>query len=99
MRYAGGHRHPEKGRHMIATAFRIDRFDEKQKQEKSPGRATITNRSPSQTPRGRGNRQNQGRANRTNVRKALRLVFSSPNEVIAMLKGLKKSFDRRKHMK
>ena len=29
-------------------------------------------------------------ANRTNVRKALRLALSSPSEVIAMLKGLKK---------
>ena len=27
------------------------------KKEKIPGSATITNRSPSQTPRGRGNRQ------------------------------------------
>ena len=49
----------------------------------------ITNRSPSQTPRGRGNRQNQTSANRTNVRQALRLALSSPGEVIAMLKGLK----------
>ena len=40
--------------------------------------------SPSQTPRGRGNRQNQTSANRTNVRKALRLAPSSPSEVIAM---------------
>ena len=52
--------------------------------------ATITNRSPSQTLRGRGNRQIQKSTNRTNVRKALRLVLSSPSEVIAMLKGLKK---------
>ena len=29
----------------------------KKKEEKSPGSATITNRSPSKTPRGRGNRQ------------------------------------------
>ena len=47
------------------------------------------NRSPSQTPRGRGNQQIQPSTNRTNVRKALRLALSSPNEVIAMLKGLK----------
>ena len=40
--------------------------------EKSPGSATITNRSPSQTPRGRGNRQIQTSTNRTNVWKALR---------------------------
>ena len=59
------------------------------KKEKSQGSATITNRSPSQTPRGRGNRQNQTSANRTNVRKALTLALSSPSEVIAMLKGLK----------
>ena len=51
--------------------------------------ATITNRSPSQTPRGRGNRQIQTSTNQTNVRKALRLALSSPSEVIAMLKGLK----------
>ena len=38
---------------------------------------------------GRGNRQNQTIANRTNVRKALRKALSSPSEVIAMLKGLK----------
>ena len=54
----------------------------------------ITSRSPSQTPRGRGNRQNQTSANRTNVRKALRLALSSPSEVIAMLKGLKKKSTR-----
>ena len=65
-------------------------FTEFQKMyEKSPGSATITNRSPSQTPRGRGNRQIQTSTNRTNVRKALRLALSSPGEVIAMLKGLK----------
>ena len=58
------------------------------KKEKSPGRATIINRSPSQTPRGRGNRQNQTIPNRTNVRKAPRLALSSPREIIAMLKGL-----------
>ena len=51
--------------------------------------ATITNRNPSQTPRGRGNRQIQTSANRTNLRKALRLALSSPSEVIAILKGLK----------
>ena len=39
--------------------------------------------------RGRGNRQNQTSANRTNVQKALRLAISSTSEVIAMLKGLK----------
>ena len=33
--------------------------------------------------------KNQTSANRTNVRKALRLAISSPSEVIAMLKGLK----------
>ena len=57
--------------------------------EKSPGSGTIANRSPSQTPRGRGNRQNQTSANRTNVRKALRLALFSPSEAVAMLKGLK----------
>ena len=60
----------------------------KQGYEKSPGNATITNRSPSQTQRGRGNKQNQTSANLTNVRKAPRLALSSPSEVIAMLKGL-----------
>ena len=48
--------------------------------------ATITNHSSSQTPIGRGNRQNQTSANRTNVRKALRLALSSPSEVITMQK-------------
>ena len=33
--------------------------------------------------------KNKTSANRTNVRKALRLALSSPIEVIAMLKGLK----------
>ena len=42
------------------------------------GSATITNRSPSQTPRGRGNRQIQTSTNQTNVRKALRLALFSP---------------------
>ena len=46
--------------------------------EKSPWNAAITNRSPSQTPRGRGNRQNQASTNRTNVRKVLRLAFFFP---------------------
>ena len=49
----------------------------------------LTNFTPSQTPKGRGNRQNQTSANRTNVRKALRLALTSPSEVIAKLKGLK----------
>ena len=70
---------------MIAIRFALV---EKRK-EKSPGSATITNRSPSQTPRGRGNRQIQTSTNRTKQRKALRLALSSPSEVIAMLKGLK----------
>ena len=35
------------------------------------------------------NRQNQTSTNQTNVRKALRLVLSSPSEVITMLKGPK----------
>ena len=42
------------------------------------GSATMTNRSPSQTPRGRGNRQFQTSTNRINVRKALRLHLSLP---------------------
>ena len=49
------------------------------------------NKSPSQTPRGRGNRQIQTSTNQTNVRNALRLALSSPSEAIAMLKGLKKT--------
>ena len=44
----------------------------KKRLEKSPGSATITNRSPFQTPRGRGNRQIQTSTKRTNVRKALK---------------------------
>ena len=44
--------------------------------------------SPSQTPRGRENKQNQTSLNRTNVRKTLGLVLSSSSEVIPMLKGL-----------
>ena len=59
------------------------------KVRESPGSATITNRIPSQTPRGRGNRQIQTSTNQTNVRKALGLALSSPSEVIAVLKGLK----------
>ena len=38
---------------------------------------------------GRGNRQIQTSASRTNVRKAPRLSLSCPSEVIEMLKGLK----------
>ena len=64
-------------------------FNQKRK-ENSPGSATITNRSPFQTPRGRGNRQIQTSTNRSNIPKALRLAPSFPSEVIAMLKGLKK---------
>ena len=45
---------------------------------------------PFPDPRGRGNRQSQTSTNRTNVRKAPRLALSSPSEVIAILKGLKK---------
>ena len=59
------------------------------KKNKNPGSATITSRSPSQAPIGRGNRQNHTSANLINVRKALRLAHSSPSEVIAMLKRLK----------
>ena len=55
---------------------------QKKGKEKSLGSTTITNRSPSQTPRGRGNRQVQTSTNRTNVRKALRLTLSSSSEVI-----------------
>ena len=47
---------------------------QKKVRQKSPGSATTTNRSPYQTPRGRGNRQNQISTNRTNVRKALRIA-------------------------
>ena len=65
---------------------------QKKRYEKSPGSATITNRSPSQTPRGRGNRQIQ---TSTNVRKALILALSSPSEVIAILKGLKNTRTKR----
>ena len=64
-------------------------YIKKGKRKVSPGSATVTNRSPSQSPRGRGNRQIQTSTNQTNVRKTLRLALSSPNEVIAMLKGLK----------
>ena len=63
--------------------------DSKKRKEKSPGSATITNRSPYKTPRGRESRQIQTSTNRTNVQKALRFALSSPSEVIAMLKGLK----------
>ena len=73
---------------LLNQGYRYHNIRKKRK-EKSPGCATITNRSPSQTPRGRGNRQIQTSTNRTNVRKALRLALSSPSEVIAILKGLK----------
>ena len=55
------------------------------KRGKSPESATITNHSPSQSPRGRGKRQNKTSANRTNVQKAPRLALSSPSEVIAII--------------
>ena len=61
----------------------------KKRYEKSQGSPTIISRSQSQAARGRGNRQNQTRPNRTNVLKALRLALSSPSRVIPMLKGLK----------
>ena len=74
-------------------------YMKKKGKRKSPGSATITNRSPSQTLRGRGNRQIKTSTNRTNVRKALRLALSSPSEVIAILKGTeaqtKKNCNRR----
>ena len=77
--------------HMILL-FSLDYFSQhlwKKGWEKSPGSATITNRSPSQTLRGRENRQIQTSTNWTNVRKALGLALSSPSEVIAMIKVLK----------
>ena len=46
-----------------------------------------TSRSPSKTPRGRGNRQNQQAQIEQTYKKIISL--SSPSEVIAMLKGLK----------
>ena len=61
----------------------------KKKVREKPGSATITNRNPSRTPRGRGNRQIQTSTYRTNVRKALRLALSFQSEVIAMQNGLK----------
>ena len=82
---------------ICQPAQRISRHPAAKKGEKSPGSATITNRSPSQTPRGRGNRQIQTSTNRTNVRKALRLALSSPSEVIAILKGLKKHKNKITH--
>ena len=57
----------------------------KKKVREKSRECTITNRSPSQTQRGRGNRQIQTSTNRINVRKALRLALSSPSEVIAIL--------------
>ena len=73
------------------------------KVRKKSRECTITNRSPSQTPRGRGNRQIQTSTNRTNVRKALRLALSSPSEVLAMLegpsRGTKESKDDKKKKK
>ena len=73
---------------LYKTLISVMHSPELQK-KKSPGSATITNRSPSQIPRGRENRQNQTSANRTNARKALRLTLSSPSVLIAMLKGPK----------
>ena len=60
----------------------------------SEARTARTSRNPSQTPRGRGNIQNQTNPNRTNVRKALRLALSSPSEVIAVLKVLKNTITK-----
>ena len=74
-------------------------YFEKKRKEKSPGSATITNHSPSHTPRGRGNRQIQTSTNQTNVQKALRLALSSPSEVIAILKGLEKHKNKMTHGK
>ena len=70
----------------IIEAFSSMSNLKKKGKRKSPG----TSRSQSKTPRGRGNRQNQTNANRTNVRKAL----SSPSEVIATLKGLKNTLTK-----
>ena len=48
------------------------------------------------TKRKRKQKKKQTSANRKNVRKALRLALSSPNEVIAMLKGLKNTEQNRR---
>ena len=58
------------------------------------------NRKPQPLPdtkRKRKQTKNQTSANRTNVRKALRLALSSPSVVIAMLKGLKKKKKKNKN--
>ena len=62
---------------MLCTRKRDERTSKKKKKKKK------------KKTRGRRNRQNQTSANRTNIRKALRLALISPSEVIAMLKGLK----------
>ena len=62
-------------------------FVKKNKVREKSRKCHNQNRSPSQTPRGRENRQIQTSTNQTNVRKALRLALSFPSEVIAMLKG------------
>ena len=69
--------------------FAIKSHVSKKKGKRKVQGATITNRSSSQTPRGRENRQILTSTNRTNVRKALRLALSSPSDVIAIQKGLK----------
>ena len=77
--------------YLIFLCFRFDALTvlEKKGKRKVQGVPQSRTRSPSQTPRGRGNRQIQISTNQTNIRKALRLTLSSPSEVIAILKGLK----------
>ena len=58
--------------------------------KESPVSAAITSRSKSLTPRGRGTRAKPSRAKQKNARKAHKSAPSSPNEVISVLKELKK---------
>ena len=77
----------------------IFRIMSQKKVRESQGSATITNRSPSQTPRGRGNRQIQTSTNRTNVRKALRLALSFPKRGNRNTKRTKKHNNKMTHGK
>ena len=55
----------------------------------------MTNRSTSQTPRARGNRQTQTSTDRTNALKAPRLALYSPSETTATPEGLKNTRTKR----
>ena len=64
--------------------------------QKIPGNATITSRSESLTPKGKGKRHKPTCAKQTSLRKHTDNLSLFPSEVIAMLKGLKNIRTKRK---